>query len=53
MLRTGAKVSGCEPAILTKVTQLSDLVNAIVTAVEHPDPRSLCQRRRDAATGSG
>jgi hypothetical protein len=41
------------PAILAKVMQalslpeLSDLVNAIVTAVEHPDPRSLCQRRRD------
>ena len=47
------------PAILAKVTQaltlpeLSELVNAIVAAVEHPDPRSLCQRRRDAATGSG
>jgi hypothetical protein len=44
-------------AILAKVTQaltlpeLSDLVNAIVTAVEHPDTRSLCQRRRDAAAG--
>jgi len=47
------------PAILAKVTQaltlpeLSDLVNAIVTAVEHPDSRSLCQRRRDAAAGLG
>ena len=47
------------PVILAKVTQaltlpeLSDLVNAIVTAVEHPDPRSLCQRRRDAAAGLG
>jgi hypothetical protein len=45
------------PDILGKVMQaltlpeLSDLVNAIVDAVEHPDPRSLCQRRRDAAAG--
>ena len=41
------------PALLGKVVaalsleELSDLVNAIVDAVENPDPRSLCQRARD------
>jgi hypothetical protein len=41
------------PALLSKVVaalsleELSDLVNAIVDAVEHPDPRSLCQRARE------
>ncbi len=41
------------PALLGKVMaalsleELSDLVNAIVDAVEDPDPRSLCQRARE------
>lgn len=43
------------PALLAKVMQalsleeLGDLVNAIVDAVEHPDPRSLCRRARERA----
>ena len=44
------------PPLLAKVVaalslaELSDLVNAIVDAVEQPDRRSLCQRARDRAT---
>jgi len=43
------------PALLAKVVaalslkELSDLVNAVVDAVENPDPRSLCQRAREHA----
>jgi hypothetical protein len=43
------------PALLGKVMaaltleELSDLVNAIVGAVENPDPRSLCRRARERA----
>jgi hypothetical protein len=43
------------PALLNKVMEaltlgeLSDLVGAIVDAVENPDPRSLCRRARDRA----
>jgi hypothetical protein len=43
------------PILLSKVVaalsleELSDLVNAIVDAVENPDLRSLCQRAREEA----
>jgi hypothetical protein len=35
------------------LAELSDFVNAIVEAVENPDPRSLCQRARERAAKGG
>ena len=47
------------PALLGKamaalsLAELSDLVNAIVDAVENPDRRSLCQRARERSAKGG
>jgi hypothetical protein len=54
-----AAYANVPPALLAKVMQaltheeLADLVNAIVDAVENPDPRSLCQRAREQGSQGG
>ncbi len=45
-----------EPALLSRIMsvltpeEFGRVVNAIVDAVENPDPRTMCQRMRDKAT---
>jgi len=48
-----------DPALLARVMsvltpeEFGEVVNAIVDAVENPDPRTMCQRMRDADLPNG